>query len=409
VKERTRRRTNARQARRSVASESGSIIVLTALSMVIMLGILALAVDASFLFTERNRMAAAADAAAKAAAMEYQRSLQLPLPLTLGQLKTFAEREVTLNGFDPAGATTVTVARPPATGSFSGNQHYVEVRVSRPTNTFFARVINASFGTITPVARAVAGIAAPQYCFITRQNLNLGSATFQMNGCDAGIGGALTMGSGAGFTGTPVPSVLVSSSPDCGGPCPPNVKTVPVVPGDPFSSLDSPDALFLGTPCVPAATNPLESLHCYSSIPSSLNPVTLQSGPIKVTGAIDAGTFNGSDVLLYLTSTAHFTSTDLTLNLTGRSSGPYEGMAIYADAGVAFAPSSNLTLNVTGAVYMPGTDAAFSNLSIGGADCALMYFGSLNATSGSGTLSSSQCAGTANFLNAAFLGISLAE
>ena len=77
--------------RRRARSESGSIIILTALSMVLMLGILAFAIDTSLLYAERNRMAAAADAAAKSAAMEYLRK-------STSDLQAFANREVLVNG-----------------------------------------------------------------------------------------------------------------------------------------------------------------------------------------------------------------------------------------------------------------------------------------------------------------------
>src|SRR3954468_2140273 len=75
-------------------SESGSILILTALAMIVLLGVVALAVDGSFMYTERNRMAAAADGAAKSAAFEVY----------LGNtddtaLLAFAKREVSAHGF----------------------------------------------------------------------------------------------------------------------------------------------------------------------------------------------------------------------------------------------------------------------------------------------------------------------
>ena len=45
--------------------ERGQVIVLTALSMTMLLGIAALSVDAAFMYDKRNRLYAAADAAAK--------------------------------------------------------------------------------------------------------------------------------------------------------------------------------------------------------------------------------------------------------------------------------------------------------------------------------------------------------
>ncbi len=56
--------------RRDARSEEGSILILTALSMVVLLGMVALAVDGSYMFTERNRMSAAADSGAISAALD---------------------------------------------------------------------------------------------------------------------------------------------------------------------------------------------------------------------------------------------------------------------------------------------------------------------------------------------------
>ena len=45
--------------------ESGQILVLTTVSMIAVMGIMALSLDASFMFEKRNRLHAAADAAAR--------------------------------------------------------------------------------------------------------------------------------------------------------------------------------------------------------------------------------------------------------------------------------------------------------------------------------------------------------
>ena len=54
-------------------SERGSILILTALSMTVLLGIAALSIDISFMYDKRNRLHAAADAAAKSGAFEVRR------------------------------------------------------------------------------------------------------------------------------------------------------------------------------------------------------------------------------------------------------------------------------------------------------------------------------------------------
>ncbi len=118
-------------------SERGSILILTALSMAVLLGIAALSLDVSFMYDKRNRLHAAADAAAKSGAFEVQRNSSI----SLTDLQTFANQQVSAHGFNPAGTTSVVVHHPPTSGAFIGNAGYVEVIVSEPTSTFFARIL----------------------------------------------------------------------------------------------------------------------------------------------------------------------------------------------------------------------------------------------------------------------------
>src|SRR5689334_14515823 len=144
--------------RRSQKSESGQILILTAVSMTVLLGIAALSIDASYMFDKRNRLYAAADAAAKTGAFEVQRNSGITIP----QLQNFANQQVTAHGFNPGGSTSVVVNHPPANGPFAGNLGYVEALVSEPTNTFFGRILGRT--SMTPGARAVAGSANPTNC-----------------------------------------------------------------------------------------------------------------------------------------------------------------------------------------------------------------------------------------------------
>src|SRR5688500_19624091 len=109
--------------------ESGQILVLTTVSMIALLGIMAITLDASFMFEKRNQLHAAADAAAKSAAMEIIRNPTV----SQASLEKFADHQVIAHGFLPSrqsGTTSVVVNRPPASGAFAGNVHYVEASVS---------------------------------------------------------------------------------------------------------------------------------------------------------------------------------------------------------------------------------------------------------------------------------------
>src|SRR5438874_2324252 len=126
--------------RRTRGDDRGQILILTALSMTVLLGISALSLDASFMYDKRNRMHAAADAAAKSGAIEVHRNSSV----TSTQLQAFADQQVNRHGFTPTsygGTVAVTVNNPPASGPFFGDASYVEVIVSQPTSTFFGGVL----------------------------------------------------------------------------------------------------------------------------------------------------------------------------------------------------------------------------------------------------------------------------
>jgi len=130
------------------------MIVLAAIVLPVLLAFAALALDAGFFFDYKQRMGAAADAAAMAAAFEIKRNFHI----TQSNLETYARDDASRNGFtDGTNSVTVTVTRPPATGLHIGDSAFVEVVVSRPTPTFFAKIFGQS--NVTVSARAVATIA----------------------------------------------------------------------------------------------------------------------------------------------------------------------------------------------------------------------------------------------------------
>src|SRR5262245_11113435 len=95
--------------------ERGSILIMTALTLTGMLGVTALALDAAYMYDQRNRMGAAADAAALAAAQEYKRAS------TAANLQAYANHAVALHATAMqmglsvvSGSSNVTTCSPPA-------------------------------------------------------------------------------------------------------------------------------------------------------------------------------------------------------------------------------------------------------------------------------------------------------
>lgn len=388
--------------------ESGSILILTALSMVVLLGIAALSLDVSFMYDKRNRLHAAADAGAKSAAFELQRNFSI----SLTDLRTFANQQVSAHGFNPAGTTSVVVNHPPASGAFIGNLGYVEVIVSEPTSTFFGKILG--WASMTPGARAVAGTSNNLACIITLKasgtspySLEIGNTTMTLNGCGVADGGDLNGANpNSRINGTPMPSVGIVGScyNNCGNMG--SLTTGAPTPTDPLAGLPA-----YPNPggCI-AGVAPTLSPGCYTTIATSVTK--LNPGVYYVTGKLDVATnLTGTDVMIYLTGGGYISiGNNNALHLSAPRSGTYTGIAIFQDPSDshAFDVHNNSDLDVNGAIYMPGVDVDINNsLSFINTNCTLFIAHSLNIRNGNGSMSNAGCAST--FGGAAFLSVSIAE
>lgn len=383
--------------------ESGQILVLTAVSMVALLGIAALSLDASFMFAKRNQLHAAADAAAKSAAIEIIRSPGI------GQanLEAFADHQVLAHGFLPTrlgGTTTVVVNHGPASGPFAGNARYVEAVVSESTSTFFASILG--WVSMTPLARAVAGAGNPSTCLIVFEDMSIGNTQLVLNGCGVAVGEDLTGANpNSAIGGTPLPGVGVGGV--CHGTCGAmgDLETGAPAPIDPLAGLPAP----ANPGACQAGVSPTLGPGCYTSITPAVT--TLTAGIYYVTGTLDIGNLTGNNVMIYLTGPGRITSANnKMLRLTAPTSGPYTGIAIFQDPtnNNNFSTGNHFTLDVSGAIYMPGTDVDIANhLTFAGGSCTLFIARSLRIRNGNGAVSGSGCA--SSFGGAAFLTASIAQ
>src|SRR3954454_8967679 len=144
------------------SSERGSVLIVVALSMVCLLSVAALSVDASFMWDLKDRLGATADAAAKSAAFEVKHK-------NAANLATYAQAEVTRHqtaGLIPSGVTVEAARLCSDVGATCSAPYvgtgYVEVILSKTQNTFFGTLMG--FTNLQPRARAVAGIASPEAC-----------------------------------------------------------------------------------------------------------------------------------------------------------------------------------------------------------------------------------------------------
>lgn len=173
--------------------EDGQMLVMTALTMVVLLGFVALATDVGVFFHTRRQMQTAADAAATAGAMDV-------LNNDPGAVQADANRAAANNGFSKSNGSVVTVSTPPVDG-YHQSAGYVEVTIQQPSPTIFMRMFG--FASMNISTRAVAGSpGASTYCAYLMDPTGVdfqvqGSAVINSPGCGWYIN---SNGTAAGYT-----------------------------------------------------------------------------------------------------------------------------------------------------------------------------------------------------------------
>jgi len=218
----------------------GAVLVLVAVSTVMLIGILVLAIDAGNLQRQKRMAQTAADAGALAGAIEIFRN-------RIDSVEESAQSETKRNGFEHlVGGDVVTVTYPATTAPYIGSK-FVSVAVERTLPTVFANIFGQGSAVIR--SRATAGVALAEYCFIVldptgADALKLAnSAQLTGNGCGAQVNS--TSPTGANVSGTQaqitVPFIGVGG-PSAGGVSnisPTPEYNVPPTP-DPMSQLTMP-------------------------------------------------------------------------------------------------------------------------------------------------------------------------
>jgi Flp pilus assembly protein TadG len=397
--------------RRSAGDDRGQILLLTALSMVALLAVSSLALDASYMYDKRNRLHASADAAAKSGAIEVRRNPSV----TNGELQTFGNEQVTAHGFDPSTTTSVVINRPPATGPYAGNAGYVEAIVSEPTATFLGGILGML--SMTPGARAVAGTSSGPDCIITLapptatpESFTLGNSVLNMPGCSVANAGDMDTtnpNSEINAAGTGVTGGCLGNG--CAGID--NMTTGAPSPTDPLAGLPAP-ANPGGCAPAPAPVGGVMNLPvnaCYSRIDVPNSASTLNfvgSGLVYVTGAITIGEntlVNGTGIMIYLAGTASTgpctaaatagcinVGNGAEFHLSAQTSGPYNGILFFQDPANqlnAEFDGNNPIYDLSGAMYFPNADVSFRNGMNATNDCMLFVARSLLINNGNGSFS----------------------
>ncbi len=362
------------------ASASGQVMVLVCVSIVAIMGMIAVVTDFSFMQDQKNMMQTAADSAAMAGAEE----------LNYGDLVAAGQADAASNGYtNGASSVTVAINNPPSTGPNVGNSAYVEAIVSKPEPTYFLRVLGVN--TMTVSARAVAYEGNGPNCIYVMNPTASGAMSANGNvtvssGCGLLVDSSSSTGmSLVGNVKITAPSIGVVGGYSAGGSSSltPTPKTGAIAASDPLA--------YVAAPTVGSCAHTNFSLSGNSG--SSSSPYQLYAGTycggITVHGNavlnFNAGTYvlagggmsvnantteTGTGVTFYnTTGTGGYGAISINggaqSNFSAPTSGPLAGILFFqdrsipgTDAGSSISGNSSSTFD--GAVYFATTTLSFN-------------------------------------------------
>jgi Flp pilus assembly protein TadG len=403
--------------------QSGNVLTLTALSLTVLMGMIALAVDVGMLYRAKQLVQRAADDGALLAASQIG---------TDGTGQTGANTGATQNGFTiGSGSGNVTVT--PLIQTPTSTTGYVQVQVTEHTPTVFMAVLGSRFKTIDVSAMAAASykLASSDECMLglspngaqvpnvsgveTDGSTNMiwntkvmSDVSVSNNGmintpnCGVQACGPASAGSGATAAGiyasgsgkiTAKSNTAPSYGTDNSGS---TVTTTPILKGcsgDPMAS-SMPAKPTPGTCIDPTwmssnggggqARTIGPGTYCNfntNNIPS----LTMQPGLYIITGTFSTNsgtTITGNGVTIYLANgvianannytyvaggaTPYGVGNGTTMNITAPTSGNYSGIAIWDGNNSASTPDTftfggGASSSFTGAIYAPNTNLMLGN------------------------------------------------
>ncbi|HEY2860612.1 MAG TPA: pilus assembly protein TadG-related protein [Terracidiphilus sp.] len=139
--------------------EGGNVLTLVALSLTVLLGFMAVAIDVGMLYRAKRQVQKMADTAALSAAAQMSSD---------GTGQTAATAAVTQNGFT-IGTTAGTITATPLVQTATSTKGYVKVTVTEHTPTLFLPILSSSLKTID-----ISAVAAGSYTLSSNNECMLG-------------------------------------------------------------------------------------------------------------------------------------------------------------------------------------------------------------------------------------------
>jgi hypothetical protein len=367
--------------------QRGTIAIITGLSVAVLVGFAALAIDVASWQVAQRSMQGAADAAAYSAGIAYNKNDGT-------SYVTQAKGITAANGYvDGQNGATVAVHQPPiAPSNYTGNATAIEVIIQQPQPRFLSGLFLSSNPTVS--ARAVATISSSGPACLLALNPTAssaisvgGTANFNSPNCDiaanSNSASAINM-SGGGTVTTPC-LVAVGGAQVTSG-LTETVCTSPVTgaaaTADPYASVPEPTA---SGSCPGGGLQPATSgstltfspgFYCGISLSGS-QVATFQPGVYYIDGNFrftGSSTASGTGVTFFIASP---NSVDFggnrTANFTAPTSGTYSGIAFFGDRAGSASNNNNFNggsaTTITGAIYFPTQTVNYTGGSASTSNC----------------------------------------
>jgi Flp pilus assembly protein TadG len=407
---------------------SGAAAIVMALLTPVLIGGLAFGAELGFWELEKRKLQNAADTAAHAAGTQLRSGLTDD-----GNLKTIAKSVAEIGGYD-GGDANITLAQPPTSGAYAGNNQALHVTLSQSIPRRFSAIYDHTPVSFTVRATALVNNGRPACVLALHRSTSGaistgGSTNVNLAGCDIAANSisstAITAtGNGSSVTADCISAVgNVSVNNTYHLTCPAPIANGPLT-ADPYASVPMPTAADCfqsntaaqftqnGNPSTPGAGQS-DKILCYSGNSWNFNrSVNLTSNNTYVlfnTHATQTATFgvngnntvSGTNVSVILIGRWNVSfNGNTSLALTARTTGPYRGLALVGDRAnqVNIDISGNNVGKIVGAIYSANQNSSVtytgSSTSYGAGQCTqviggrITFWGNSNFTtdcSNSGT------------------------
>lgn len=359
--------------REIAGSERGSVAIQIGLALIVVIGMVALGIEITFLMYKHRQMQSAADSAALGGATAL--AIGYPADFAL-EARAIAASVGFVHGVDDV---TVTVNSPPTIGSHVGDTSAVEVIVQQSQTLSMVGLFRA--GLFDVGARAVATQGnANLYCILALDPAAASAVHLQNNvvvgSSDCGVAvnsnsdSALVLRNNAAING-PVSvhgNWFLGNNASLNGS--PTVNRAPTV-ADPYAGTQlqpvPPCTSQSGSAGNNATVNFTQGHFCDGWNFGNKVKVNLAPGSYYIDDKISFGTnfeLNGTDdVTLIINNFAVNFGNGAEINITAPATGDYAGLAFFGPRNGTFPITfaNNTTLNIKGVVYFPNQIIEFDN------------------------------------------------